>query len=167
MKDNMRKITLAVAFPLLCIFAHSAFPQSATLRGKITDAQSGKPLANANVVLAPEADPAKLIGTHSDSSGAYEIKNIPTGRYTLTITFIGYTEFRQENFAFSENENSLLDISLRPRVLESRPVEVVATHETIDRLSIEKLAPTASSASANSRAFSRSTSGWLACRKTA
>src|SRR5699024_9946894 len=55
---------------------------SATLSGFITDRQSGQMLPGATVQLK---DTNK--GAASDSSGYFQIKNIPPGSYTLAVSY--------------------------------------------------------------------------------
>ena len=57
------------------------------LRGTILDKQSESPLVGAAVQIK---DVTPMLGAVANENGNFEIKNVPTGRYTLQITFIGY-----------------------------------------------------------------------------
>src|SRR5215212_5553070 len=53
--------------------------------GKVTDAKTGEALAGASIILSETK-----VGTTTDSSGNYSIKNIPTGHTTIEVSYSGY-----------------------------------------------------------------------------
>jgi TonB-dependent receptor len=57
-----------------------------TIRGKMTDAQTGETLIGANVVIK---NPYK--GAMADIDGNYSLENLAPGSYEVTGSFIGYT----------------------------------------------------------------------------
>ncbi|MEM8523603.1 MAG: TonB-dependent receptor [Bacteroidota bacterium] len=64
-----------------------------TLQANIQD-ENGAPLMFANVLLLSETD--ELIkGEVTDGEGKFITKDIPSGNYTLSISAIGYDDFRQ------------------------------------------------------------------------
>lgn len=64
--------------------------RSATLKGKIIDAQTGEPLIGAVVY-----DEKSKIGASSNVAGEYSIV-LPVGDLNLKITYVGYEEFSRE-----------------------------------------------------------------------
>ena len=60
------------------------FAQS-NVSGTITDVSTGSPLAGANVYLAGTS-----MGSATDADGAYSIKNVGNGNYTLVVAYLGY-----------------------------------------------------------------------------
>lgn len=56
-----------------------------TVKGRITDAESQRPLAGVSVTLSPGA-----ATTITDSLGFYRLTDIPTGKYILQCTIMGY-----------------------------------------------------------------------------
>lgn len=60
-----------------------------TIRGQVfdKDAKSSLPYATVQIL---NTDPA--VGTTTDIDGKFEIKNVPVGRYTLKVSFVGYTD---------------------------------------------------------------------------
>ncbi len=139
----MKKILLITLF-LLCLSVNQLFSQSALLRGTVSDLESGKALNGANITLSPANENLQALGTVSNSNGNYEIRNIPPGRYSITVSYIGYEKFVLEPFVLTSNEQRKLDVSLKPQALEMDPVTVSAHKETIDRQSTKILEPTAS-----------------------
>jgi iron complex outermembrane receptor protein len=79
----MKKLLL---FCISIFLTTAIFCQSKTqLSGKITDAKTGEPLLGASVILAESK-----VGTTTDSSGYYLLKNIPLGHTLIEVSFSGY-----------------------------------------------------------------------------
>src|SRR4051812_38074536 len=55
------------------------------LSGKVTDAKTGAPLAGASVTLSDSR-----VGTTTDTSGNYVLKNVPSGHTVIEISYEGY-----------------------------------------------------------------------------
>ena len=83
----MQKLLLLISF-LAVPFSYCL---SATIRGKITDAETGEELAGV-VVLLKEAGRTKLSGL----DGSYTINHISKGKYTLTTSIQSYAPFSTE-----------------------------------------------------------------------
>jgi len=60
-----------------------------TLRGTVKDRESGVTLPFANIELM-NTDP--LIGTNTNLQGIFELKNVPVGRYSVRVTYVGYKD---------------------------------------------------------------------------
>jgi len=91
--------------------------------GYIKDAQSGEPLAYANVVVVGTG-----WGTASDAHGWYSISRIPPGSYTLRCTFIGY---KKQDFSITLAPGAVLkqDFELEYEGLIGETVVVTAQAE--------------------------------------
>ena len=66
------------------------FTQRNTLTGVITDAETKEPVAFANVFFANTR-----IGESSDADGKFSLTGFPSGKYDLTVMFVGYTTYQQ------------------------------------------------------------------------
>ncbi|MEZ5013269.1 MAG: TonB-dependent receptor [Chitinophagales bacterium] len=81
---------------ITCLIAlATAYPGSAqtfTVRGQVTDAATHAPVEFATVTLLQVADSSLAGGTISDSTGHFEIPEIPAGTYLPRISFIGYRD---------------------------------------------------------------------------
>ncbi|MBA3648901.1 MAG: TonB-dependent receptor [Chitinophagales bacterium] len=66
-----------------------SYAQNAILDGKVID-EKGGPVSYATVVLE-----GTQYGANTDDNGLYEISDIASGSYTLKVSFIGYTDFRE------------------------------------------------------------------------
>jgi protocatechuate 3,4-dioxygenase beta subunit len=75
---------------------NQAKPQSGTavMKGRITAADSGRPLRRARInATAPELG-SRGREVSTDADGRYEIRELPAGRYTVTVTRSGYLTLR-------------------------------------------------------------------------
>ncbi|MCC7095064.1 MAG: carboxypeptidase-like regulatory domain-containing protein, partial [Ignavibacteriaceae bacterium] len=72
------------------LFSSLAFSQSYTISGKVTDGMNGEVLIGANIFLK-----GTTLGAASNADGNYSIV-APSGKYTITCSFIGYEKVEQE-----------------------------------------------------------------------
>src|SRR5262245_17650925 len=66
-------------------------PQTGTsiIRGRVVAADSGRPISLATITAsAPELRESRSISTNSD--GRYELRNLPAGRYSLSVSRSGF-----------------------------------------------------------------------------
>ena len=77
---------------LLLLFAKlSLFAQKGNVRGFVYDKENGEPVMFCNVIIE-----GKSIGASTDVNGFFNITNVPAGKHTLFVTYIGYDTLRQE-----------------------------------------------------------------------
>ncbi|WP_409029589.1 carboxypeptidase-like regulatory domain-containing protein [Gracilimonas sediminicola] len=79
----MFKKLLFTVFALL--LSASAFAQSGTLTGQVTDAETGEPLIGATVYIE-----SLNKGAQSNIDGNYTISGIDAGTYTVSYRYVGY-----------------------------------------------------------------------------
>jgi hypothetical protein len=87
-----RRIKLLVAVGLLLI---SIGTGAQSLKGRLVDLNSNRPLRRASVSLRGLTDSTQKFNTISDSSGRFEFKNLYPDSFVLKITFVGYDDFKQ------------------------------------------------------------------------
>lgn len=80
------------------------------LSGIVTEADTGSPIANAEVTLT-KTDDTKTISGSTGSDGRYLLEGIPVGEYTLTVKKDAYQTYEQ---AISLTQNSTHDVKLEP-----------------------------------------------------
>lgn len=85
----LKKLLTTFLFGLLLSF--TAFAQSGTVTGVVTDANTGDPLIGTTVQLVELQR-----GTPSDTDGSFEITNVPAGTYTLRVSFVGYQTHEEQ-----------------------------------------------------------------------
>lgn len=74
---------------LLAAWACSAYAQKFAVRGTLTDTLRA-PLPSATVMVLNPSDSSLVSFGVTNSTGAFEIKNLARGQYQLKITFVGY-----------------------------------------------------------------------------
>ena len=82
--STLRHLTKSLLALLFC----AALPCSGwaqTLRGIVTEATTGEPIIGATVVLKEISK-----GTITGTDGDYTISDIPTGRYTIEASYVGF-----------------------------------------------------------------------------
>ncbi len=98
-----------IAFVLL-VTALPAF--SGQIRGVVTDASTGNSLPGANVYLEGTS-----IGASTDFDGEFNILKVPSGVYTLQVTYMGYKTYA-ELIRIKEEEELNIDVGLEYDVVE-------------------------------------------------
>ncbi len=113
-------------FPLL--FALLLLPlalsaQTSTLRGVVLDKQAETPLIGATVqVLNLES----AIGATTGVDGVFVLKNVPVGRQTLRITYLGYEPQTVPNILTTAGKEVQLDIRLEESFTKVDEVVITA-----------------------------------------
>ncbi|NQT97863.1 MAG: carboxypeptidase-like regulatory domain-containing protein, partial [Candidatus Marinimicrobia bacterium] len=74
---------MVLALPMM-VFAQN------TISGKVTDANTDRALAGANVFIE-----GTTMGAAADANGNYTIANVPSGSVTISASVIGYEKARQ------------------------------------------------------------------------
>ncbi len=99
----MKKLTLILLF----LYNVIAFSQEKTgLKGRVLD-ETNLPLPGATVVISEIKS-----ATSSDFNGYYELLNLPSGKYKVIISFIGYQTLEQE--VSINNGIKSIDFSMKP-----------------------------------------------------
>ena len=107
-----------------------------TIRGTVTDAATGFPLTGAYVIVK---DSQPLIGSVTDINGKYELKDVPLGRQTLVITYIGYEPKTVGNLMLISGKEMIADVALEENIIGIGEVTVTAKankSETINEMAM-------------------------------
>ena len=110
----MRRLLIAAA---LLMFLRGA--AAADLEGRITDAQTGEPLADVNILIE-----GTRIGAGSNASGYFKLTGVPNEIITLSAGHVGYKIFKTEINPFITNS---IDIELQPTIIEGENVTVTVS----------------------------------------
>lgn len=122
----LKKILLIVSIFGICnylipLHAQSHFSQ--TIRGRVIDNQTDKPLEGVIIILL-NSDP--LRGAVTDASGNFAISEVPVGRQSLKVTSVGYKPVNFNNLLLHSSKELVLEIRLEENVKELSDVVVFA-----------------------------------------
>jgi outer membrane receptor protein involved in Fe transport len=99
--------------------------------GRVLDANTGEPLVGATVSINKQTTYVKLDGT-------YQFKNITAGKYTVTVSYTGYTSASKEVEVSSASNNKIVDINLLSTSTNLSSVTVSSNNKENDK-SIRRL----------------------------
>ena len=129
--NGIRRILLGGAGIILTSLFTSITAQ--TIRGTVTEATTGEPIIGATVVLKETT-----FGTVTDMDGNYVLTDLPTGRFTVEASYVGFipqankevlivgTQEMLMNFSLSENAVDLGEVVVRPTVNKEKSVNQMA-----------------------------------------
>ena len=93
-----------------------------TIKGKVTDADNGRPIIGANILVM-----YTTIGTATDGNGDYTIKDLKRGEYILRTSYLGYAnKFDTVNI---ETEDETVELNIKIRAIKShvlKPLRVLS-----------------------------------------
>ena len=118
-ENSLRPFLLVVG--TLAGISMAARSPAATLSGFVTDADNGEALTLA--IVAVEVEGTRL-GSVTNSSGYYAVKDIGAGSYLVAVSHIGY-QSRRDTLRFGATEDVRLDVALEPRPLDIAEETVV------------------------------------------
>ncbi|KAA5266575.1 TonB-dependent receptor [Bacteroides faecis] len=89
----MRRLS-AIFLMLCCALCSPAWSQH-TVKGVVKD-KDIQPIVGASVIILSLQDTLNHKGCITDENGQFTIEKIKSGKYRIEISFIGYTDYRQE-----------------------------------------------------------------------
>ncbi|WP_343488136.1 TonB-dependent receptor [Allomuricauda sp. d1] len=126
----MKKIGL-----LLLFISSIGFSQTGTLKGIVIDKQSENPLEGATIELL---NMEEATGVVTDFDGRFTMEDVPIGRQSIRISYIGYESTTIPNIEITTGKDAFVSVQL----LESfnQLDEVVLTNEANKDQALNKLA---------------------------
>ncbi len=116
---------------VLCLAAAALFAQKATLRGVVTDAATGEPMAGVNIILR-----GTYYGAATGMDGSYTVTGMGPGTYDMMVSMMGYKQHLHGGIELTAGENRRIDIKLETTVLAfGQDVVVVGEKPLIDAAS--------------------------------
>jgi len=120
-KEKVRTSTMKYAFIFVLLIVPALLCQN-ILKIVIKDEKNGRPLIGVNVYIK-----ALQIGTATDENGFGIIENIPDGRFTVQIDYVGYKS-KKTTFTFPlKNQGATRVVYLAQEEMTARQVVVTAT----------------------------------------
>ena len=116
---KMNCIKSKIFFFIFILISADSSAQQFSIYGTVKD-NSGNPLVGANVILLGTEK-----GASTDEEGKFEIKNLNSRTYTLSVTMIGYKSEKILDLRLKDR-SVFIEIVLEPIVIESGPVIITA-----------------------------------------
>lgn len=124
--DKERQTTVrrlgTVCMALLVYLSFSAFAlsQDGTIKGRITDAQTGEPLFGVTVIVEDI-----FYEEMTDENGEFIINDVPVGTYSVTTEHYSYEPVTREGIVIRANEISELTLELESESIGLSTAEIV------------------------------------------
>lgn len=127
--NNMKRIAQYI-FVFLIITA-ALFAQSASIRGVITDAETGEAMIGVNIVLR-----GTYYGAATSLDGSYIITGMGPGTYDMVVSMIGYKQYLYGGIELTQGQSMRINIKLETTVLAlGEDVIVIGEKPLIDATS--------------------------------
>lgn len=95
--------------------------QNAVLRGRVTDADNNRPLADASVVLSQTG-----LFAATTAEGLFVLENVPPGQYTLIVTAAGYLPHEQ-SLEVKKGADQTIDVPMRADQIAPAAAQALST----------------------------------------
>jgi len=115
----MKKYSLLL---FILILSTPIFAQKGTVKGKVVDAKTNKPLEFASVLIQ-----GTTIGSTTDLDGNYIFTGIEPGFKRLVVSLIGYQSTVSPEFQVQGNQTTFIDISVLESAIQLKEVTVRQT----------------------------------------
>ncbi|PCJ64637.1 MAG: hypothetical protein COA58_12935 [Bacteroidetes bacterium] len=107
--------------------ALSSFAQLGTLKGVLSDQESGEKLVGAYV---------RIVGTYgaaiTEVDGSFIIKNIKPGTYSINISFIGYQQKIYNDIDINANKARILNVKMTAQTNTFETVKIVGRKKIVE-----------------------------------
>ena len=111
-------LTLLLALGLtLPVFAQT---ETQTIKGTVIDQQTQQPLQGATVRIK-NSDPVR--GAYTNETGDFRIPDVPVGRYTLIVAFVGYETQEISNLLLNSVKELSVEVALEQKMLDALVIE--------------------------------------------
>lgn len=99
-----------------------------TLKGKVTDSQTGEPLVSSSILVL-----GTTLGAATDLSGNYVISSLKAGIYTIKAVYVGYDSQTVTGVKIEPGKETLLNFTLAPSTIQAEEIVVSADRPKISR----------------------------------
>lgn len=108
-----------IAFFITMFAVQQLYGASGKIEGRVTDATTGEYLYGASVIIEGTS-----LGAATDLDGKYIITNIPSGSYTLKVSYVGYKTI---TYTVQVKENDRVEKNIQMEAVAVSTAEVVVT----------------------------------------
>ncbi|WP_207533567.1 outer membrane beta-barrel family protein [Desertivirga arenae] len=101
-KSNKALLVFLIAFFSALLPATAQTGSEGSIRGKVVEANTSKPVDFASVVVVDPESGKTVKSTRSGTDGDFVFSNLPLGNYTLKISFVGFNPFSRTGLVLSQ-----------------------------------------------------------------
>jgi outer membrane receptor protein involved in Fe transport len=134
----MKKLIFTLLSLQSVLFISAQGKTNTKIIGKVIDSASGGPIDYATVSLFLHGSKKAVNGTTTDAAGAFELKDISAGDYTIVVEFIGYKAYTISVAITQGGKVDLRTVALAKRTSQLKDVTVAAQRGLIEN-KIDKL----------------------------
>jgi hypothetical protein len=118
----MNRAVVVILFAVCLLLSSTVTAQDVkNIRGQVVDRDSKFPIAGANVLLVGSNPP---VGVQADTNGYFTLPNVPLGRASIRISYIGYKDAYANDILVIAGKENQLTIELEEKVSELKEVQV-------------------------------------------
>lgn len=128
----MQKL-IVLLFACLLLPAISFAQYQQTIKGNVRDKESKIPLIG---VVVSITDVQPITGSVTDEHGDFVIKNVPVGKHTLQIAYLGYNSMTIPGVLVTSAKEVVLNIELEESATQLKEVEIKDRREHINEMAI-------------------------------
>jgi len=132
----MKAIQLLILILTLTGLSLSAQEYTQTVKGKVTDLDTKISLPGASVILIGSQP---LLGTITDPDGNFRLENVPVGRQSFEISYLGYERIYLQEILVGSGREVVLNVEMKESVTSLEEFTVVAENdksEAINQMAI-------------------------------
>ena len=135
----MKKLLFWLCMSMMVTVSAVAQTRNITVKGKVTDKDSGDPVVQATVQLMTMPDSTYVNGAATLDDGSFELPKVAAGKYLMKVSFIGYknifhnlTLTNQRTTVDVGNQKLELDaIALREAIVTAMASQVQVVEDTL------------------------------------
>ena len=117
---RLTKIIFSLVFLCSVLIGSSI---NVSVSGKVLRENNNAPLEGANVVFVSEA--GEVFGASTDVSGKFNLENLPSGRYNVTISFIGFQDYK-DNIILDDDKIYTVNAALNIQPIIMAKLEIIS-----------------------------------------
>jgi hypothetical protein len=102
-----------------------------TVKGVVTDEQSGNTLQNITVSINSAGN---AIHTITDETGSFKLLNIPIGRQTIKVSAIGFEDVLLQNIEVTSSKEVVLEIRLKEKIKKMEELVLTSVRSKLKAL---------------------------------
>lgn len=121
-----RKPLVLLCLLLGCISLSFGQEIDGTITGEVKDKQSQTVLPGASIVVNSGS---YTQGTSTDAEGYFRIEKVPAGRFSITISFVGYHSVTLQSVELTSKKTLFLEVELLEKIESIEEVSVSAYHK--------------------------------------